>query len=150
METTDNQEYLYENLQDHQINETDFTKMNSTNFQMIDRFPKGYKEGVSIGDITIETPLSYFLKKYYMKNMSCYVGHRQIFLNGCTNDVNYIFLTEEDILITSEYEDEKLKKNENKEEQINLNDGINRRFSKVNPILLKIEYRQVTNNFKYI
>lgn len=156
MENTENQE-LYNNLQEHQIDETDFTKLNSTNFNMINRFAKGYKEGVSIGDITIETPLSFFLKKYYMKNMSCYVGHRQIFLNGCTNDTNYIFLTEEDILITGEYEDEKLKKNENKdkekeEEKANINafDSINRKFSKVNPILMKIEYRQVFYSFLFI
>jgi len=149
MESTDNdnQEYLYDNLHDHQIDETDFTKLNSTNFNMIDRLPKGYKEGLSIGDISIETPLSFFLKKYYMKNMSCYIGHKQIFLNGCTNDKNYIFLTEDDILITSEFEDEKLPKNENKEDANDANNNpfndVNRRFSKVNPILMKIEYRQV-------
>ena len=137
MENSNGTESLYDYLNDHQIDQTDFTKSNSTTFSMANRFPKGYKEGVSIGDITIETPLSYFLKKYYMKTMSCYIGHRQIFLNNCTNDINYIFLTEEDILITSEYESDKLPKNENKEDTNNL------RFSMINPILMRIEYRQV-------
>ena len=153
METSNNSEYLYDNLQEHQINETDFTKSNSTSFKMIDRVPDAYKEGVNIGNIATETPLSFFLKRYYMKQISCYVCHKKIFLNGCTNDTNYIFLTDEDILITSEYDEENNNKpinNENKEEiNNNINNNmvhINRRFSKVNPILMRIEYRQVNFN----
>jgi hypothetical protein len=159
METSKNSEYLYDNLEDHQINETDFTKSNCPNIKMINRVNDPYKENINIGNLSIETPLSFLLKRYYMKNISCYISHKKIFLNGCKNDPNYIFLTEEDILITSEYDEEayKVQINDNKEiKNINNNnnndlnnnnnnkfENISRRFSKVNPILMRIEYRQV-------
>lgn len=140
-----NSDYLYDNLEEHQINQTDFTKPTSTSFQMVNRSADPYKDGVNKGNIVVETPLSFLLKRYYMKNISCYICHKRIFLNGCTNDTNYIFLTDEDILITSEY-DEEYNNEENKTKVAINNVELNRRFSKVNPILMRIEYRQV--NFK--
>jgi hypothetical protein len=78
------------------------------------------------GNINFDTPFSYFLKKYYNKSIQSYILHREI-TGDNPYDKKYIFLLQQDILITSKYED-----------QNNLFGYIN-----TNPIIMKIDYKNV-------
>jgi len=120
-----------EEILEHLLSETDFTKPDDSKFSIEKRNASAFSNKIEIGNINIETPISFFLKKFYNKSMKNYVIHRQAYLNNCINDINYIFLMKEDILLTSNYEDEN---NKNQEEF---------HFVKINPILIKIDYRQV-------
>ena len=78
------------------------------------------------GNINFDTPFSYFLKKYYNKSINSYILHREI-TGDNPNDKKYIFLLQQDILITSKYEDD------------------NHEFGYIanNPIIMKIDYKSV-------
>jgi hypothetical protein len=120
-----------EDILEHELNETDFTKKEDSKFCFERRSVCAFSNKIEIGNLNAETPLSYFIKKFYNKTMNYYVVHRQVYLNNCVNDTNYIFLMKDDILITSNYEDEN---NKNSEEL---------HFVKITPILIKMDYRQV-------
>lgn len=134
MESTVNKDKFHLN-ENHELNETDFTKKEDWRFSIEKRKSKAYCNTIEIGNMNVETPLSFFIKKFYKKTMNSYVVHRQIYLNNKINDVNYIFLMKEDILIVSDYDFDT--KNSEK------NDS-----SKVNPIIHLIDYRQVIIFYK--
>lgn len=117
---------------EHELSETDFTKRDETKFYLERRRIKAYSNTIELGDINIETPLSFFVEKFYNKSMKSYIVHHQIYLDSNINDVNYIFLMKDDILITTNYEDEY---HHNISEQI--------KSPQISPILYKIDYRQV-------
>lgn len=122
----------------HELNETDFTKKDVSKFSLEKRGSYVFTDRIEIGNMNLETPISYFIKKFYNKSMTHYIAHTQVYLNNCINDTNYIFLMKNDILITTNYEDEN---NKNPNEL---------HFIKFSPIIMKIDYRQVNFNFNII
>jgi hypothetical protein len=78
------------------------------------------------GSINFDTPFSYFLKKYYNKSINSYILHREI-TGDNKKDKNFIFILQQDILLTSKFEDMR-----------NTFGHINS-----NPILLKVDYKTV-------
>jgi hypothetical protein len=80
-----------------------------------------------VGNINYDTPISYFLKQFYKKDLSCYIYHKDILFSE--SEKNFIFLLREDILITKSYEDE--------------NNTDNYNYATSNPILMKIDYKDV-------
>jgi hypothetical protein len=132
MENTSN--HSDDDTLDHELNETDFTKKDNSKFLIEKRSSCAYSNKIEIGNMNIETPISNFIQKFYNKFMNSYVAHTQVFFNNCVYDINYIFLMKEDILITSNYEDE----NNKSPDQLP--------FIKFSPILMKIDYRQVRKN----
>ena len=111
------------------IQKDGFIRKEDFRFSLEKRSESAFIGKLDIGNLNLETPLSFFLKKFYKQTMSSYVAHRQIYLNNNVKDINYIFLMKEDLLITTNFEDEK-----------NITDN---NFIKINPILLKIDYRSV-------
>jgi hypothetical protein len=78
------------------------------------------------GNINFDTPFSHFLKTYYNKNINNYILHREI-TGDKPDEKNFIFIMQQDILLTSKYEDERNTFN----------------YSFNNPILMKIDYKSV-------
>jgi hypothetical protein len=94
------------------------------NFQK--RKSEAFIQNFEIGNINYDTPISYFLKTYYKQNLSCYIYHQEI---SFSKEINYIFVLNDDILITTSFEDE------NNTEFYN--------YPTKNPIILKIDYKSV-------
>jgi hypothetical protein len=103
------------------------TSVLKLNLNFKKRKSDAFKNPYEIGSINYETPLSYFLKTFYNKTLSCYIYHQEIIAEG--NIKNYIFILEDDILLTNNFEDEKNSQEFN--------------YVKTNPIILKIDYKKV-------
>ncbi len=80
-----------------------------------------------IGNINYDTPIAYFLKTYYGQSLNCYIYHLEI---SYKTEKNYIFILNDDLLITTEYEG-----------LTNASDNLSK-----DPIILRIDYRSVKAN----
>jgi hypothetical protein len=92
------------------------------------RLSEPFVNNFEIGSLNYDTPISYFLKTYYYKDLSSYIYHKEILINN-NNETNFIFILMDDILITNKFEDEN-----------NIN---NYNYADSSPILMKIEYKMV-------
>ena len=109
------------------INEKDERKTTiKMNFQKRNSEP--YNKIFEIGNINFDTPFTFFLKTYYNKSIESYVMHKEITVENSTQR-NFIFIMQQDILLTSQIEDER--------------NSFNYTYS--NPIFMKIDYKSVIN-----
>jgi hypothetical protein len=92
------------------------------------RKSEAFENQIEIGGLNFDTPISYFLKKFYKNDLSCYITHKEISINNTGN--NFIFILHNHLLVTTKFEDEKNKDDYN--------------YVKNNPILHKIDYKKVT------